>query len=115
MASIEPRFDLDRDRIFHLNLVQRGASIGEVVLECPTFTRYGSADSWLTSGIFELRQPRSIEAEQAISAAIELQMHDDATTEEVREVSETLQKYLPAHDKFWPRWTFFAEKHGAKL
>ncbi|SPF40331.1 conserved hypothetical protein [Syntrophobacter sp. SbD1] len=114
MASIESRFDLDRDRIFHLNLVQRG-QIGEVVLECPEFVRYGSADSWLTSGIFELKQPRSIEAEQALLEAIKLQRQDNVTTEDVRKISEDLQKYLPAHDKFWPRWTFFAEKHGVTL
>ncbi len=115
MASIEPRFDLDRDRIFHLNLVPHGQSVGEVILECPTFALHGSADSWLTSDIFGLKQPRSPEAEQALKDAIELQMRDTVTTEEVREVSERLQKYLPSHDKFWPRWTFFAENHGVEL
>ncbi len=41
-----------------------------------------------------------------------LQMKDAVTKEEVKEASERLEKHLPPHDTFWPRWTFFAEKHG---
>ena len=37
MASAEPLFDTDRDRIFHLDLVQCGPSQGEVILEEPDF------------------------------------------------------------------------------
>jgi hypothetical protein len=67
------------------------------------------------SDIFELRHARSLEAEQAIEDAKKLQLQKQATEEEVREVSERLVKYLAAHDRFWPRWTFFAEQHGVEL
>ncbi|MGO9119902.1 MAG: AAA family ATPase, partial [Desulfomonilaceae bacterium] len=115
MASIEPKFDVDRDQIFHLNLVQRGAGLGEVVIESPEFIKRGSVDSWLRSEIFELKQPSSIEAEEALMHAIKLQERDSVTTDEVKQASDRLQKYLPSHDKFWPRWTFFAKKHGVEL
>lgn len=115
LASMEPRFEIERDQIFHLNLVQRGANAGEVMLEEPDFTRHGTVDAWLMSDIFELRHARSLEAEQAIEDAKKLQLQKQATEEEVREVSERLVKYLAAHDRFWPRWTFFAEQHGVEL
>ena len=115
MASIEPQFDVDRDKIFHLDLVQRGLFDGEVILEEPNFVRYGSANSWLRSEIFNLHHPYSPEAEKAMEDAKKLQMKKEVTQEEVRKVSECLVTYLPAHDKFWPRWTFFAEQHGVEL
>jgi len=116
MASIEPRFDQTRDKIFHLNLTQGKLFDGEVMIEEPEFVFYGSANSWLMSDIFEMKQPRSIEAECAIEDAKALQMRDTAVTkEEVQEVSERLQEYLPDGDKFWPRWTFFAERYGVEL
>lgn len=115
LASLEPRFDVARDKIFHLNLLQHADGTGEVVLEEPEFTRYGTIDAWLTSEIFELQHARSLEAEQAIESAKEIQIKDHVTSEEVREISERLVQYLAAHDKFWPRWTFFAEQHGVEL
>ena len=114
-ASLEPRFDAKRDKIFHLDLVRSGLFDGEIVLEEPGFIPYGRVDSWLRSDIFEMRHPRSLEAEQAIEDAKRLQSRDKVTTDEVREVSERLVRYLAADDRFWPRWTFFAEKHGVEL
>jgi hypothetical protein len=115
IASMEPRFDSIRDKIFHLNLIKRGFFEGDVVLEEPHFDFRGSADSWLMSELFELKQARSLEAEKAIMDAKDLQMRDGVTKEEVGEVSKRLMKLLPPHDNFWPRWTFFAEKHGVEL
>lgn len=117
MASMEPRFDVKKDKIFHLDLVRTGLFDREVILEEPDFIPYGRVDAWLQSDIFEMRHARSLEAEQAIEDAKRLQLKDEdkVTTEEVREVSERLVKYLAADDRFWPRWTFFAEKHGAEL
>ncbi len=115
MASMESRFDQTRDKVFHLNLTQRELFEGEVMIEEPEFIFYGSADSWLMSDIFEMKQPRSIEAEHAIEDAKALQMSDKVTKEDVQEVSQRLLKYLSDRDKFWPRWTFFAEQHGVEL
>lgn len=115
IASVEPRFDRDRDKIIHLNLIKRGFFMGDVVIEEPDFDLRGSADSWLMSDIFEMRQPRSLEAEKAIIDAKELQSRPHIRREDVEEVSKRLLKYLSPHDTFWPRWTFFAEKHGVEL
>lgn len=114
LASIEPQFDVDRDKIFHLDLVQRGLFDGDVILEEPDFVRYGSVNSWLRSEIFQLHHPYSPEAEKAMEDAKKLQMKKEVTQEEVKEISDRLQKYLPSHDTFWSRWTFFAEQHGVE-
>ena len=87
----------------------------EVNLREPEFILYGTADAWLKSDIFELPQARSEEAEKAIEDAKKLQMSEEVTSEQVTEVSQRLMKYLAAHDRFWSRWTFFAEEHGVEL
>ena len=116
MASIEPLFDVQKDKIFHLNLERHDPFETEVELQEPEFSLYGSVDSWLRSDFFELEQPRSEEAEKAIEDAKKLQTHEDITREEIIEVSNRLMKYLPSHgDGFWPRWTYFAEQHGVEL
>ena len=114
LSAVEPVFDRNKDRIFHLNLVN-GHSGAEVILQEPEFIRYGTVNSWLQSEFFELAQPRSLEGEKAIEDAKKLQENEDVTLAEVTEVSERLVKYLAAHDPFWPRWTFFAEEHGVEL
>ena len=114
MASIEPKFDENRDRIFHLDLVPSGLFEGQVVLEKPDFVRYGSVNSWLTK-MFNVRYPYSIEAEHTMEKAKKLQLKEHVTQEEVQEMSEYLQKYLPDHDPFWLRWLLFAEKYGVEL
>ena len=63
----------------------------------------------------ELKQARSIQAEKAIEDAISLQMQANISPQKVAEISQKSIKYLPAHDKFWPRWTYFAEEHGVEL
>jgi hypothetical protein len=115
MASMEPFFDLERDKIFHVNLVRSDLLGMEVKIESPSFVKYGTADSWLRSEIFELKQARSIDAEKAIEDAVRLQLQAEISPQDVAEVSKRLVKYLPSHDTFWPRWTYFAEQHGVDL
>jgi hypothetical protein len=110
LASLEPWFDIERDRLFHLRL-----SGGQVNLEELPWVRYGPVDAWLTSNIFELAQARSKEAEDAIAAAKRLQLEGDPNAAEVREVSGKLSLYLAENDEFWPRWLYFAEQHGVTV
>jgi hypothetical protein len=113
LASIEPHFEIDLDRIFHLNLQARNLFDGEVTIEEVPFQIRGTADSWLTAeNVFELQHPRSPEGEKAILDAVELQLKANVHSEAVREVHERLVRYIGAHDIFWPRWTFFAKRHG---
>ncbi len=115
MSSVEPVFDRQKDKIFHLELHKQDNEAAEVVLQEPEFVIYGTVDSWLRSEIFELSQPRSFEAESAIEDAKKLQLKESVTKTEVIALSERLMKYLSAHDPFWPRWTFFAKEQGVEL
>ena len=79
------------------------------------FIRHGRFDRWLTSEVFELIEARSIEAEKAIEDALKLQNKSKPTSKEVRCISDRLLQNLAAEDSFWPRWIYFAEKHGVVL
>ena len=116
MASIEPFFDVQKDKIFHIDLVHKNGAGMEVSVTNPDFVLYGSVNSWLRSEVFELKQARSIAAEKAIEDAKMLQLHrDNVLRSDVEEVSGRLMQYLSAHDEFWPRWTYFAEQYGVEL
>ncbi len=64
MASMEPVFEEEKDKLFHLAL-KEGKGIH---LEEMPFQRCGRVDSWLMSDVFQLRHARSMEAEKAISS-----------------------------------------------
>ncbi len=115
MASVEPKFDELHDKLLHLDLIHQDLFGSEVVLNEIDFIRNGVIDNWLMSEVFELNQPRSLPAERAIEAAIKLQTDNDPASENVRRVSEDLARYLSAEDVFWPRWTYFAKRHGVDL
>ncbi|MBS3977466.1 MAG: AAA family ATPase [Syntrophomonadaceae bacterium] len=110
MVSAEPEFDDDCDKLFHLDLGPNN----EVTLDEKNFTVFGQVNSWLTSPVFELRHARSREAEQAIEAAKKIQLSTKVDLAELKEINDRLLKYLAADDAFWPRWVYFAEKHGVK-
>jgi hypothetical protein len=111
MASSETAFDPSKDSLFHLKLSERG----EVALNEIEYIPFGDASSWLTSPVFDLKQARSKEAEEAIEDAKNLQLQQFPSSINVREVSARLVRYLSPSDKFWPRWVSFAEKYGVKL
>ena len=110
MASVEPIINEEYDKIFTLDLVDHELEVQEV-----SYVKYGSINSWLTSKIFNLDRPYSIQAERALIDAKELQLANQPDPERVREISKRLLEVLPDFDPFWPRWKFFAEKHGVEL
>ena len=67
LASVETRFDAETDGVWELDLRQ-----GKVVLSEFPWSRRGDANAWLTSSVFDLAEPRSIEAEVAMKDALEL-------------------------------------------
>lgn len=110
LASMETEFDQGTDVLYHL--------FGEgpvVKLEETPFVKYGDVSGWLTSPLFGLRHARSREAERAIEDAKALQEQERPDPAAVTEVSERLRRHLADDDKFWPRWLFFAERHGVTL
>ena len=64
LASVEPLFDEECDRLFHLDI-----NDGQVRLAEEPWAMQGDVLNWLVSDVFGLRQGRSVEAERAIEAA----------------------------------------------
>jgi len=114
-ASIEPLFDSEVDKLVHLDLARNSLLTQEVVVKELPFVKHGVVDAWLMSDVFELKHPRSLEAEAAIEDAKRLQTSEDPDKQDIMAVSERLSRYLAAEDEFWPRWTFFAEQRGLNL
>ncbi len=103
LASLEPFFDVDEDRLFWFDL--QGTKV--LFREYP-WTKQGDVVNWLTSDIFGLRQARSKEAEQVIEAA-ENYMDDetDDLPEHLRTpkaIQKELLRVLPGDDPVLVRW-----------
>ena len=110
LASLEPSFDQTQDRLFHLF-----TDAGVVKLEATPFVKYGDASGWLTSPLFGLQHARSRDAERVIEKAKALQLEEQPSKESVQEVTDDLRRLLSSDDKFWPRWLYYAEKHGVEI
>lgn len=111
LASVETRFDSESDSLYHLNLTKNG----EVSFVEIPFLRLGSVDDWLTSDIFELKQARSREGEQAVERAKQILAEEAPSKEELMEITGRLQMSLPPEDIFWTRWAYFLERKGIRL
>lgn len=109
MASAEPIFNAESDKLFQIKL---NADSADAILSEECFIKYGQVNSWLTSPIFNMGQARSTEAEEAIKMAKKLQLADEPSDGEVKKVHEKLLQNLSQTDSFWPRWIYFAEQHG---
>lgn len=64
LASLAPHFEAERDRLFHLDVEGRQVELREL-----PWANFGDANGWLTSVLFGLDQPGSVEAERAIADA----------------------------------------------
>lgn len=107
LASVEPTFDADEDAWFDLDL-----AANEVVLTRRPYVRHGEVGNWLVSEAFDLKEPRSLEGEQAIAAA---QAVLDAAAPSVKAIQEADQGLrragLPDIDPFWVQWGYFKQQH----
>jgi hypothetical protein len=106
LASAEPFFEEQRDKLFTLTL-----EAGDVHLREQPWAKQGDVVNWLVSDVFGLAQGRSLEAERAIEAA-EAWMRG-ATSELPAELATAeaidaeLKRVLAGHDEFWPRWVLW--------
>lgn len=107
LASLEPLFDADQDALWNLDLVDE-----KVELRREVWRRRGDANAWLISDIFDLEEPRSLEAEQAIQSAKEQMRRKDVQPDEYAAVREALCRSLPDIDPFWMRWDYWATQAG---
>lgn len=109
LASVEPAFDREQDAWFDLGLEAR-----DVVLRKRPFIRHGEVGNWLVSEAFDLKEPRSLESEQAIEAAQGILDASAPSAKEVADADHALRKAgLPDIDPFWVRWGYFMEQHNA--
>ncbi len=103
VVSMESIFDQEKDAIWELDLVE-----GSVQLWQSPWQRRGDANSWLTSSVFDLKEPRSIEAEEAISEALALLRIDSPPKQaDLQRVDGLLRAALGDVDRFWVRWSAF--------
>ncbi|MCB9765812.1 MAG: AAA family ATPase [Alphaproteobacteria bacterium] len=105
LASMEPRFESDRDALWDLDLVDH-----EVTLKRVPWVRRGDASSWLTSDIFDLGAATSVEAEEALGRARALLLEESPEPAEVVAVDKALRQTLGDLDPFFVRWGWFVEK-----
>jgi hypothetical protein len=113
LASAEPMFDANRDAWFDLDL-EAGETGARVVLRKRPFVPQGDVSNWLTSTAFDLGEPRSAEAEDAVGRAKALLRRGEPSPQEVRAIGDALEQAgIPDMDPFWVRWRRFAEQHGA--
>ncbi|WP_375769009.1 AAA family ATPase [Archangium gephyra] len=113
LASLEPFFDEERDALFLFELHGQRVNLRQL-----PWVKQGDANDWLTSEVFRLEQPRSLEAERAIEAAEAFMRGErdalpaDLSTQE--RLHAELQRLLPEQDPFWPRWIVAREKGGRR-
>lgn len=111
LASMEPSYDEEQDRVFTFDLCRDSVSLREV-----SWSKQGDVVGWLVSDVFGLRQARSREAEQAIEAA-EAFMRNDVNALPAKlatraAIHAELRRVLPGHDPFWPRWVVDGEQRA---
>lgn len=111
LASLETIFSEAEDKLYHLHLTDTG----DVEFKDLPFIRFGSVDDWLTSAVFELKQPRSREGEEAVEKAKGLMAQKNPKREDILSLTDQLRSSLPADDTFWHRWVYFAEQRGISL
>jgi hypothetical protein len=110
LASLEPFFDEETDKLFGFELVDRDITLQEF-----SWAKMGDVDYWLTSPIFGLSRPRSRESEVAIDAAYAIMRRADMTKFPLHlqtqdSIHQELLHLLPDDDEFWHRWIVTADE-----
>lgn len=108
LASLEPIFDEELDELFHLALED-----GHIRLQSGIWCKQGDVSNWLVSETFGLEQARSLDAEKAIDAAQAFMRGEKNLPQGLKTqaaIHKALQRLLPAHDEFWPRWVVESTK-----
>ena len=111
LASMEPVFDPEKDAlwIFDLEEVDQHR---HVQLRRDDWHRRGDASAWLQSDIFDLGEARSVEAEEALTAARAFMQRNIAEPAEFQRLYELLRAAMPGDDPFWVTWRGWAWRHG---
>ncbi len=106
LASIEPEFDDKKDAIWELDLVNNRVELRQF-----PWRRVGDVNNWLTSTVFDLSEPRGIDAEEALQEAQELlRRTSKPTLGEFQIVDRKLRTVLGDTDPFWIRWSYHLDQ-----
>lgn len=114
LASVEPEFDRERDCIWDFDLVD-----GEVQANLYPYSRKGDVNAWLSSQVFNLKEPSSVPAEHALEKARGF-LREAAATQQpltttqkaaLTQIDGELRASLSDVDSFWIRWSQFREQH----
>ncbi|WP_416769563.1 AAA family ATPase [Pseudomonas sp. RHF3.3-3] len=113
LASVEPQFDNERDCIWDFDLVGT-----EVQASLYPYSRKGDVNAWLSSEVFNLKEPSSVAAEEALLRAREflrdVSLQKTPLTAEQKgtllEIDSALRGSLSDVDSFWIRWSHFREQ-----
>lgn len=113
LASVEPLFDMKTDTLIDLRIhPPKNGGFAKVEAEAVEWRRRGDVSSWLTSDIFNLRQARSSEAEDAIERASKLLSASHPSPRALKDLHKKLQSLLGDTDPFWIGWRYAGEKGG---
>jgi hypothetical protein len=108
LASVESTFDAGKDAWFDLDFEQK-----QVVLTKRPFIPRGEVGNWLVSPAFDLKEPRSLESEQAIATAQAVLDATEPSAAAIDSADQGLRQCgLPDIDPFWVQWGFFRERHA---
>lgn len=113
LSSVEPTFDAERDCIWDFDLVGN-----EVEANIFPWSRKGGVNAWLASGVFNLKEPGSVEAEEALEraraflrvTAKNTEVFTDDQSQELLEIDTLLRASLSEVDAFWIRWSKFRDE-----
>lgn len=113
LASVEPSFEPEKDCIWDFDLVGN-----EVEARLYPWSRKGDVNAWLASGVFNLKEPGSVQSEEALglaraflrTAAQAQNALTEAQTLQLQEIDARLRASLSEVDPFWIRWSQFRER-----
>lgn len=113
LASVEPNFDPVNDCIWDFDLID-----GDVHAHLYPWSRKGNVNAWLASEVFNLKEPVSVQAEEALGLARDFlrtaAMTENVLTDEQRQQLQNIDYQLRASlsdmDAFWIRWSQFRDQ-----
>lgn len=113
LASVEPEFDPSKDCIWDFDLIN-----GEVHAQLFPWSRKGDVNSWLASEVFNLKEPVSVQAEEALglarsflrTTAMAQQPLTQTQRQQLEDIDGKLRASLSDVDTFWIRWSRFRDE-----
>lgn len=112
LASVEPEFNPENDCIWDFDL-----DGDEVHVRSYPWSRKGDVNAWLASDVFNLKEPGSVQAEEArclardfLRAVTMQRALTDQQRQQLQAIDDKLRASLSDVDAFWIRWSQFREQ-----